>query len=82
MRTIKIGIEKEELEKLSALGKPFSEAIAYLALWGLTYGDLEIYKDGKGFDMIAYYRRTDGFTGNYTIGAIWRAGENKYSFHS
>lgn len=81
-RIIKINIEDAEVTALqSILGQAFQAAIAYLSLWNFSFDDVEIYKDGKGYDLIAYYRRTEGGA-QYTIGAIWRAGEAKYSFHS
>lgn len=82
MRKVAIHLEEEDVVKFrQTLGLAFNEAIAYLSLWGMSYDDVEIYRDGKGYDMIAYYRRTEG-GGQYTMGAIWRAGEDKYSFHS
>lgn len=83
MRKVSIHLEKEFVEKLQQeLGREFLNAIAYLSLWSMTYDDVEIYRDGKGYDLIAYYRRTGSAGQGYTIGAIWRADENKYSFHS
>jgi hypothetical protein len=82
MRKVSLHLEKEFVEKLQhELGREFLNAIAYLSLWSMTYDDVEIYRDGKGNDLIAYYRRTEGGA-QYTIGAIWREGEGKYSFHS
>ncbi|MFP3556385.1 hypothetical protein SB861_37580 [Paraburkholderia sp. SIMBA_049] len=82
MRKVSIHLGTEEVNSLqSILGKAFNDAVAYLVLWGMSYDDVEIYRDGKGYDLIAHYRHTEGHA-EYTIGAIWRAGEAKYSFHS
>jgi len=79
MRTITLG---DNLPVVSC------EAMGRLCTWALPteeegYGfdQVSIYREGKGNDLIAYYSDSKSER-KYVIGAIWRADEEVYSYHS
>ena len=58
-------------------------ALGYLATWAQDHYDVvDIWPD-RGDDLVANYRKTGAMPPQtYTIGAIWREDEGRYSFHS
>lgn len=63
------------------------EAMGRLCTWampnakGFGYDQVTISREGRGNDLIAYYRNSVDLR-EYYIGAIWRKEESSYTYHS
>jgi len=78
MRTIELNIDMKRIEHGNA--DQIFIAIGRMAAWGLDgYPNCRIYNDGQN-DLVAIYSNPDGR--KFTMGAVWRAKSNEYTFHS
>lgn len=79
MRNITIHSEDDSL--IRGKGEKIFEAIGFLCSYGMSgYTTVDIYPVGER-DLIACYKTADEKR-RFTMGAIWRESEGKYSFHS
>jgi len=57
-------------------------AIGYLSTWGLSYNEVNIYREPNCNDMVAVYSVKGTNQLRYTIGAVWDRYKLAYGFHS
>ena len=87
MREITLNLSQEDfnIEHITQM----QQTIGRLATWnmGNSYDRVQIQRDcqptpGVPIDMVAVYTASNGHSGPYVIGAVWRPEMQKYSFHS
>jgi hypothetical protein len=94
MRTITIDITPEDFEELARNTDiaDLTETIGYFATWGLPgdrFNTVHIYRDWHSkTDLVAHYSNDDeaqaiqGKYQRFTMGAVWRKDDGKFTFHS
>jgi hypothetical protein len=88
MRNISIEINPEDYVELAhdTDAVDLTEAIGYLCTWALRsdrYNTVRILMDWHSkTDLIAIYRDSENPDNQFTMGAIWRKDEGKFTFHS
>jgi hypothetical protein len=93
MRNISIEIEGPDFLELARNTDhvDLTETIGYLCTWGITggYDTVRIFMDlHSKTDLVAHYSNDDeaqalhGKHQRFTMGAVWREDEGKFTFHS
>jgi len=88
MRTIIINIKQDSFKELARNTDhiDLTEALGYLSLWGITdnvFDTVNIYLDHHSdTDLIVRYTSSTNPNASYTMGAIWRDEDHKFTFHS
>ena len=88
MRTITIDISSEDYHDLSedTDSIDLTEAIGYFVTWGIRaarYDTVRIFMDWHSkTDLIAIYSDSENPDNKFTMGAVWREDEGKFTFHS
>lgn len=90
MRQINFKFEQEDLEAqakilygLGAENTSVEIAIGYLSIWGCSYPFVDIFiSNNKEAEFTACYRKEEGGSPAYVIGAVFNKQSKKYGFHS
>lgn len=88
MRNITIDINIDDYTQMAQETDPIDliEAVGYLSTWGLRsdrYNTVRIFMDWHSkTDLIAIYSDSENPDNKFTMGAIWRKDDGKFTFHS
>lgn len=88
MRTITLNLTPEEYETVTRATDfhKLQEAVSYFTTWAFTSGHFDtvrIFMDWNSkTDLIALYSSTENPDSKFTMGAVWRKDDGKFTFHS